>query len=132
MLTPFTQFLWEFTDKDGKYRAINVPSPVTFVHNEITYDVANTVALNHDPRESSRLNAVYETDRGAGLVGAVNTKYLNIDMPLMKKIAIELIKVRAIPDKSGKVIVLTLFLLRRTTIRFGSVSRIAQVLPCCH
>ncbi|GAA5883621.1 hypothetical protein JCM3774_001850 [Rhodotorula dairenensis] len=86
---PDEPFLWEFTDKAGKYHSIET-TPLEFARMHAGFDVSNTVSLLHDPRNPFHMT--YTIDRLGNVVGGRDLVFLNLPMSKLKRIAVAMIK----------------------------------------
>ncbi|GAA5931813.1 C1 family peptidase [Sporobolomyces koalae] len=86
---PDEEFTWEFTDKSGKYHAITT-TPLEFARVHSGYSVSDAIALVHDPRHP--YNSVLTVERLGNVVGGRTTRYLNVDVDVIKRVAVDLIR----------------------------------------
>jgi bleomycin hydrolase len=87
MGTPPNHFDWQWRDKDGKFHRDGELTPQEFTRKYVTMDLYEYVCLVHDPRPSSPFGRTFTVAYLGNVVGGEPVKYLNIDINLMKKIA---------------------------------------------
>ncbi len=88
---PPTEFMWRFTDKDGKTSEYKKYTPKTFFNEAVLdFDQNNYVLFMNDPtREYYKL---YEIDMDRNIQEGLNWKYINLPANDIKKMAIESLK----------------------------------------
>lgn len=86
---PEDSFTWEFKDNDGKYQFFNT-SPADFYKTHVKYDVSKRFSLLNDPRND--YNKLYTVDRLNNVYGGKPIEYVNLDLPVIKKAAIAMLK----------------------------------------
>ncbi len=91
--TPPKKFDWQWKDKNGKFHRNANMTPLKFAARYITLPVDDYVCLVHDPRPSSPVGRTFTVEYLGNVVGGEIVKYLNIDIELMKKIALKTLKV---------------------------------------
>lgn len=86
---PSDVFTWEALDKSGKYIHFET-SPVDFYKKHVKYDVSQRFSLINDPRND--YNALYTVDRLNNVYGGKPIEYVNLELPVIKKVAIAMLK----------------------------------------
>ncbi|GAA5978804.1 hypothetical protein JCM10908_004493 [Rhodotorula pacifica] len=86
---PSQPFLWEYTDKAGKYHGMET-TPLEFARIHAGFDVSDTVSLLNDPRNPFR--ATYTIERLGNVVGGRDLVFLNLPVNKLKSTAIAMIK----------------------------------------
>lgn len=86
---PTDSFKWEFKDKAGKYQYFET-SPKDFYKTHVKYDVSKRFSLLNDPR--NEYNMVYTVDRLNNVYEGKPIEYVNLDLPVIKKAAIAMLK----------------------------------------
>ena len=90
--TPPTEVDWQWKDKDGEFTRSGKLTPLEFAANYLQTDIQDYVSLVHDPRESSPVGATFTVEYLGNVVDAPPIKYLNIDIQLMKDIALRMLQ----------------------------------------
>ena len=90
--TPPTEVDWQWKDKDDKFTRSGKLSPLQFAANYLQTDIHDYVSLVHDPRETSPLGATFTVEYLGNVVDGPPIKYLNIDIQLMKDIALRMLQ----------------------------------------
>lgn len=89
--TPPEQFDWQWNDKDREFHRDGVMTPQQFAAKYITHPIDDYVCIVHDPRETSPFNRTFTVQHLGNVVGGHIVKYLNVDMHVMKDIAMRTI-----------------------------------------
>ena len=87
--TPPERFDWQWIDKDRGFHRDGVITPKEFVENYVDLPIDDYVCLVHDPRPSSPIGRTFTVEYLGNVLGAPPVTYLNVEIPLMKKIAQE-------------------------------------------
>jgi bleomycin hydrolase len=90
--TPPAEFDWQWTDKDKKFHRKGQMTPLQFADKYITVPIDDYVCLVHDPRPTSPTGKTFTVDSLGNVDDGGIVKYLNIDIPLMKKITMQTIQ----------------------------------------
>ena len=90
--TPPTQVDWQWKDKDGEFTREGTVTPLEFASKYLTTPIEDYVSLVHDPRETSPLGRTFTVAHLGNVVDAPPIKYLNIDIELMKNIALRMLQ----------------------------------------
>ncbi len=89
--TPPRRFDWQWTDKDKGFHRDGEMTPQEFADAYVDLPLDEYVCLVNDPRESSPYGRTFTVDFLGNVVGGEIVKYLNIELGLMKQIAMETI-----------------------------------------
>jgi bleomycin hydrolase len=90
--TPPERFLWQWKDKDKEFHRDGVMTPKEFAVSYITLPVDDYVCLVHNPRPSSPVNRTYTVEYLGNVGGAPPVTYLNVNVSVMKELAIRTIE----------------------------------------
>jgi len=85
--TPPEQFDWQWSDSDRDFHRDGLMTPQGFAEKYITLPVNEYVCLVNDPRETSPYARTFTVERLGNVVGGEIVKYLNVEMPVMKDVA---------------------------------------------
>ena len=89
--TPPTSFDWQWNDKDKKFNRDGELTPQQFAENYITLPIDEYVCMVNDPRETSPFGKTFTVQHLGNVVGGQIVKYLNVEMDVMKDIAMRTI-----------------------------------------
>jgi len=87
--TPPHSFDWEWRDKDNMFHSDGEVTAQQFAHKYVTIDLDDYVSIVHDPRADSPVNRTFTVDMLGNVVGGEIVRYLNVDISLMKELAME-------------------------------------------
>ena len=90
--TPPTEVDWQWKDKDGEFTRVETVTPQEFATEYLQTDIHDYVSLVHDPRESSPEGATFTVEYLGNVVDAPAIRYLNVDIQLMKDIALKMLQ----------------------------------------
>ena len=90
--TPPDSFDWQWKDKDGEFHRDGTMTPLEFVERYISTPMEEYVCLVHDPRQANPPGRTYTVQYLGNVVDGTRIKYLNIDIDLMKDIAIRMLQ----------------------------------------
>jgi bleomycin hydrolase len=90
--TPPNRFNWQWTDKDGQFHRDGEVTPLQFAGKYVVTPIDELVCLVHDPRETSPMGRTFTVAYLGNVVGGSPVKYLNVDIQLMKDIALRLLQ----------------------------------------
>ena len=90
--TPPTEVDWQWKDKDGEFTRVGTVTPKEFAAEYLQTDIHDYVSLVHDPRESSPEGATFTVEYLGNVVDAPAIRYLNVDIQLMKDIALKMLQ----------------------------------------
>ena len=91
MGTPPSRFEWQWRDKDNKFHRDGEMTPQEFTTKYVTLNLDEYVCLVHDPRPSSPFGRTFTVAYLGNVIGGEPVKYLNVDIDMMKKIAMRTI-----------------------------------------
>lgn len=89
--TPPTRFDWQWNDKDKEFKRDGEMTPLEFAERYISVPVDEYVCLVHDPREAHPFGRTYTVEHLGNVVGGEIVKYLNVEIDVMKDIAMRTI-----------------------------------------
>ncbi|MDF3293038.1 C1 family peptidase [Streptomyces silvisoli] len=89
--TPPQRFLWQWEDKDKQFHRDGWLTPAEFAASYVELPLDEYVCLVHDPRESSPVGRTFTVEYLGNIVGAPPVVYLNAQMELLKRLAVEAI-----------------------------------------
>ncbi len=89
---PPASFDWQWKDKDGEFHRRGDITPAEFAAEYITTPMEEYVCLVHDPRASNPPGRTYTVQYLGNVVDGTRIKYLNVDIDLMKDIAMRMIQ----------------------------------------
>jgi bleomycin hydrolase len=89
--TPPERFLWQWTDKDREFHRDGWLTPQEFAAKYVTLPIEDFVCLVHDPRETSPVGRTFTVEYLGNVVDAPPVIYLNVQMDLMKRLAMDTI-----------------------------------------
>ncbi|KAI3403614.1 hypothetical protein KGF56_003541 [Candida oxycetoniae] len=86
---PSDEFVWEFLDKDGKYKHFKT-NALDFYKTHVKYDAAAHFSLIHDPR--NKYDELYTVDKLNNITGGKPIEYVNTEIEEIKNVAIKMLK----------------------------------------
>jgi len=89
--TPPERFLWQWADKDKAFHRDGDMTPKEFAAKYVGLALEDYVCLVDDPRPSSPKGRTFTVDHLGNVVGGLPVVYLNVDLAVMKKAAMEAI-----------------------------------------
>ncbi len=89
--TPPTSFDWQWNDKDKKFNRDGKLTPQQFAENYVTLPIDEYVCMVNDPRETSPFGKTFTVQHLGNVVGGQIVKYLNVEMEVLKDIAMRTI-----------------------------------------
>ncbi len=87
--TPPERFDWQWNDKDREFHRDGEMTPVEFAGRYVTVPMDQYVCLVHDPRPSSPFGRTFTVEFLGNVVGGRPVIYLNVEIDLLKKVAME-------------------------------------------
>jgi bleomycin hydrolase len=90
--TPPESFDWQWTDKDKQFHRDGVLTPQEFAARYVELPIADYVCLVHDPRPTSPTGQTFTVEFLGNVIGAPPVTYLNVDMSVIKDIAVRTIQ----------------------------------------
>ena len=85
--TPPDRFLWQWRDDEKNFHRDGVLTPLEFADRYISLPLDDYVCIVHDPRESSPVGRTYTVEALGNVVGAPAVTYLNVEIDLIKRLA---------------------------------------------
>lgn len=89
--TPPTRFDWQWNDKDRVFHRDGELTPRQFAERYVTLPVDDYVCLVNDPRPTSPYGRTFTVEFLGNVAGGEMVKYLNVDIGLMKDVAMRTI-----------------------------------------
>lgn len=89
--TPPSTFHWQWNDKDKEFRRDGQMTPREFADKYVSVPIDDYVCLVHDPREDNPFGRTYTVEHLGNVVGGQIVKYLNVDIDVMKDVAMRTI-----------------------------------------
>lgn len=89
--SPPREFLWQWIDQDSVFHRDGPLTPVEFAAAYVTLPLDEYVCLVHDPRPSSPVGRTFTVEYLGNVVDAPPVVYLNVEMDLLKKLAMDAI-----------------------------------------
>ena len=89
---PPTEFLWQWRDKDKAFHRDGILTPKAFMSKYIEFDLDSMVCLIHCPQKETPYNKMYTVGYLGNVVEGYAVRYLNVEMPILKQAAKEMIK----------------------------------------
>ncbi len=89
--TPPTSFTWQWRDSDKVFHRDGELTPQEFAQRYVTVPLEEYVCLVHDPRGSSPYGRTFTVEHLGNVVGAPPVVYLNVEMDVLKRLAMEAI-----------------------------------------
>lgn len=86
--TPPETFDFEYRDEDKNYHIDRNLTPQSFYENYVGVDLDDYVSIINAPTADKPYNQSYTVEMLGNVVGGKEVKYLNVDMPTFKKLAI--------------------------------------------
>jgi len=90
--TPPTNFLWQWTDKDGEFHREGEMTPLEFAEKYIETPMEEYVCIVHDPRTGSPMGRTFTIQYLGNVVDGVPIKYLNVDIEVMKDVTLPMLE----------------------------------------
>jgi bleomycin hydrolase len=90
--TPPDHIDWQWTDSDREFHRDGVLTPQEFAAKYVELPIDDYACLVHDPRSSSPAGRTFTVQYLGNVLGAPPVIYLNVDMPLIKKIAAQTLR----------------------------------------
>jgi bleomycin hydrolase len=89
--TPPTTFHWQWNDKDRNFHREGDLTPRQFAEKFVDLPLDEYICLVHDPRPSSPFNRTFTVRFLGNVVGGEPVKYLNVEIDVMKDVAMRAI-----------------------------------------
>ena len=88
---PPESFKWQWTDDDKQFHRETYSSPKQFAETYITVPIDEYISLLNDPRSTNPIGRTFTVQYLGNIVGSGTVKYLNVDIELIKEIAMKTI-----------------------------------------
>jgi bleomycin hydrolase len=88
---PPREFLWQWRDKDDKFHRDGVITPLEFVEKHLPTDLDEKVCLINCPMSDKRFGTLYTIEYLGNVVGGHIIRYLNVEMDVFKKAALDML-----------------------------------------
>jgi bleomycin hydrolase len=85
--TPPERFTWQWRETSGSFHRTEELTPLEFASQFVDLPLDDYVCLVHDPRPANPYGRTYTVQYLGNVVGGKRVTYLNVEMPLMKRIA---------------------------------------------
>ncbi|WP_369386713.1 aminopeptidase C [Streptomyces sp. CG1] len=89
--TPPQRFLWQWEDQDKEFHRDGWLTPAEFAASYVQLPLDEYVCLVHDPRASSPVGRTFTVEYLGNIVDAPPVVYLNVEMELLKRLAMDTI-----------------------------------------
>jgi bleomycin hydrolase len=86
--TPPERFAWQWRDKDNDFHRTENMTPLEFAQRFVEVPLEEYVCLVHDPRPTSPFGRTFTVQYLGNVVGGDRVIYLNVDIELIKQIAL--------------------------------------------
>ena len=90
--TPPTEFYWEWRDKENAFQRRGRMTPLEFYKEYVGLDLDNMVSLINAPTKDKPYNKMYTVKYLGNTVGGNDSRYLNVELPVMKDAVVSMIK----------------------------------------
>ncbi len=89
---PPRSFFWQWHDKDEKFHRADEIRPQEFFDRYVKYDLDSIACLINCPTADKPFDKLYTVEYLGNVVDGQIIRYLNVDMPVFKQAAVEMIK----------------------------------------
>jgi bleomycin hydrolase len=89
---PPSIFYWEWRDRDNVFHGHGNITPREFYKKYVDVDLDDLVCLTNAPTKDKPYNKLYTVQCLGNVVGGRQVRYLNVEMSVLKKAAVEMIK----------------------------------------
>ena len=87
--TPPERFWWQWRDDTKAFHRDGLLTPLEFAEAYLTVPLDDYVCIVHDPRASSPVGRTFTVEALGNVVGAPPVTYLNVEIELIKRLAME-------------------------------------------
>lgn len=87
--TPPDRFVWQWRDDKKEFHRDGELTPLEFADRYITLPLDDYVCIVHDPRTSSPVGRTFTVEALGNVVGSPPVTYLNVDIDLIKRLAMD-------------------------------------------
>ncbi len=88
---PPRQFFWEWRDKDKAFHRHADITPTAFFEHYVDVDLDDKVCLIHAPTKDKPFDKTYTVQYLGNVVGGYTVRYLNVQIDVLKKAAVDMI-----------------------------------------
>ena len=89
---PPRSFFWQWHDKDEKFHRAGEITPQEFFKRYVNYDLDSIACLINCPTADKPFDKLYTVEYLGNVVDGQIIRYLNVEMPVFKQAAVEMIK----------------------------------------
>ena len=89
---PPTEFLWQWRNKDKNFHRDGMLTPREFFDKHVPVDLDSMACLIHCPTEATPFNKLYTVNYLGNIVEGHITRYLNVELDVLKRAAVAQIK----------------------------------------
>jgi bleomycin hydrolase len=89
---PPTEFEWQWRDKDKTFHRDGRMTPLQFREKYVPLDLDGMICLIHCPQAETPYNTLYTVNYLGNVVGGHGVRYVNVEMDVLKRAAVEMIK----------------------------------------
>ncbi|PZS18778.1 MAG: aminopeptidase [Pseudonocardiales bacterium] len=87
--TPPERFWWQWRDSEKEFHRDGQVTPLEFANRYVMLPVDDYVCVVHDPRASSPVGRTFTVEALGNVVGAPPVTYLNVEIDLIKRLAMD-------------------------------------------
>ena len=91
---PPRRFFWQWHDKDEEFHRVGEITPQDFFERYVNYDLDSVACLINCPTTDKPFNKLYTVEYLGNVVDGQIVRYLNVEMPVFKQAAVEMIKAK--------------------------------------
>jgi len=91
---PPRRFFWQWHDKDEEFHRVGEITPQEFFERYVNYDLDSVACLINCPTTDKPFNKLYTVEYLGNVVDGQIVRYLNVEMPVFKQAAVEMIKAK--------------------------------------
>ena len=91
---PPRRFFWQWHDKEEEFHRAGEITPQEFFDRYVNYDLDSVACLINCPTADKPFNKLYTVEYLGNVVDGQIVRYLNVEMPVFKQAAVEMIKAK--------------------------------------
>ncbi|MCD6494832.1 C1 family peptidase [Candidatus Bipolaricaulota bacterium] len=91
---PPRRFFWQWHDKDEEFHRMGEITPTEFFDEYVKYDLDSIACLINCPTADKPFNKLYTVEYLGNVIDGHIVRYLNVEMPVFKQAAVEMIKAK--------------------------------------
>ena len=91
---PPRKFFWQWQDKDEEFHRVGEVTPQQFFKQYVNYDLDSVACLINCPTADKPFNKLYTVEYLGNVIDGEIVRYLNVEMPVFKQAAVEMIKAK--------------------------------------